>query len=124
MDITPLIQVGKQLIQSYGDGVIQIAEQRYQEPVLVTSDRTFLFSAVDMAGLSLENFADLEIVDPRPELVLFGCGASIQPLATEIRIGLKERGMVTELMPTGAACRTFNVLLSEQRRVAAVLFPV
>jgi uncharacterized protein len=124
MDITPPIALGKQLIQSYGGGGFRIADHRYSEPVLVSEAVTTLWPVSDMASIDLESFAALRQIEPGPTLLLLGCGENMQPLAGDIRAALRDWGIVVELMATGPACRTFNVLLSEQRRVAAALFPV
>ena len=58
------------------------------------------------------------------EHVLIGCGPAIKPVAKDLRQSLRNWGIVAEPMDTGAACRTYNVLLSEDRRVAAALLPV
>jgi uncharacterized protein len=55
------------------------------------------------------------------ELVLFGLGADIAALPKPAREALRERGLRAEVMATGPAARTFNVLADEGRRVAALL---
>ena len=57
-------------------------------------------------------------------MVLIGCGARGGFIPPALRDGLKAQGLVCDAMDTGAACRTYNVLLSESRRVAAALLPV
>ena len=54
-------------------------------------------------------------------MLLIGCGARIAPLPKAVRDGLREAGIGADTMDTGAACRTFNILVSEGRRVAAAL---
>ena len=61
---------------------------------------------------------------PVPEILLIGCGPASALLAPAIRRMLEEAGLGVEIMDTGAACRTFNVLLSEDRAVAAALIAV
>ena len=55
------------------------------------------------------------------DVVLIGQGAEIAPLAPELRRLIEEAGIGVEIMSTPSACRTYNVLLAEARRVAAVL---
>lgn len=57
-----------------------------------------------------------------PELVVLGTGPAQQFPSAEIRALLTARGVGLEVMQLGAACRTFNVLVQEERRVAAGLF--
>ena len=59
----------------------------------------------------------------RIELLLLGCGRRMAPPPSGLRQALRQAGIVLEVMDTGAACRTYNVLLSEERRVAAALLP-
>jgi uncharacterized protein len=57
------------------------------------------------------------------ELVLIGLGKRGAPVATALRAALKAHGIGVEAMDTGAACRTYSVLLAEDRLVAAALLP-
>lgn len=58
------------------------------------------------------------------DVLFFGMGAEIAPLDPELRAALEAAGIGVEVMATPPACRTWNVLLSEGRRVAAGLIPV
>jgi uncharacterized protein len=58
------------------------------------------------------------------EVLLLGCGLRLIQPGPAFRAELKALGVVVEPMDTGAACRTYNVLLSEDRRVAAALIAV
>jgi len=60
----------------------------------------------------------------RPDLLLIGTGAALLPLATPLRAALRAKGVGCETMATGAAVRTYNLLIDEGRRVAAVLIAV
>ena len=71
------------------------------------------------ADITLDALAPL-LIDP-PQILLIGCGERFLNLPLPLRAALKERGSVLEWMDTGAACRTFNVLLAEERSVAAAL---
>ena len=75
-----------------------------------------------------QSFAELEaahlgaLLVLSPEVVVIGSGPTQQFASGEIRALLAERGVGLEVMQLGAACRTFNVLVQEERRVAAGLF--
>ncbi|TIW66498.1 MAG: hypothetical protein E5V56_06065, partial [Mesorhizobium sp.] len=58
------------------------------------------------------------------EIVLVGTGKDLRPLPTALRAALKEAGIAADPMSTGAAVRTYNVLLAEDRAVAAALIAV
>ncbi len=59
--------------------------------------------------------------DPAVEILLIGCGPRLVPVPGDLRSALRARGIGCDAMDTGAACRTFNILLAESRRVAAAL---
>jgi len=58
------------------------------------------------------------------EILLLGCGRRMAMVPSALRARLKAAGIVVDAMDTGAACRTYSVLLAEGRRVAAALLPV
>jgi uncharacterized protein len=124
LDITPLVPQGRQFIQSYRGGVFRITEVDYKGAVLVTPERTQLWAAPEIADLTLADFAPLLDTPGAVELVLLGCGARMALPPPALRARLKEAGLVLEAMDTGAASRTYNVLMSEDRRVAAALLPL
>jgi uncharacterized protein len=109
-----------QVIQGYGDGLFRIAGEAYQGSIIVFAERTVAWSGeISEAGLA-EAFAAAGELD----LLLLGCGLRMQPVAPGLRMALRRVGIAVEAMDTGAACRTFNVLLAEGRRVAAALIAV
>ena len=65
-----------------------------------------------------------EILESEPGLLVIGCGPKFVPPPAGLRDALKAAGVALEWMDTGAACRTFNVLLTEDRAVAAALIAV
>lgn len=123
MDVTPLIESGKQIIQGYGPGKFRITGRVFEGAVLVRPDVTQGWAARSIAALTVEDFAPLSEGAP-VSLLLLGCGVGVSPLPAGLRTELRTRGIVIELMDTGAAVRTYNVLLAEGREVAAALFPV
>jgi uncharacterized protein len=62
--------------------------------------------------------------EPAAELLIIGCGARFAAPPKGLRQDLRARGIAVEWMDTGAACRTFNVLLGEDRRAAAAILAV
>jgi len=124
MDLNPRLAPGRQLIQAYGDGGFVIAGQRWQGSVLVFPETTQAWACPDFAALGLDVLAPVVDATLIPELLLVGCGPLLRPLPPTLRAALAAAGIRVETMDTGAACRTFNVLLTEERRVAAALFAV
>jgi uncharacterized protein len=124
LDIAPLIPIGRQLIQSYRGGVFRIAQIEYTGPVIVFPDRTIAWNVSSFDALTPEDFESIVAAGAAVEVLLLGCGPSMRLPSASLKSALKTAGVVVEPMDTGAACRTFNVLMGEDRRVAAALLPV
>ena len=120
MDLTPLVPVGRQIIERYSAAGFQVSGILYSGPVLVFADRTLIW---ETPLVSAEGLAPL-IERGGIELVLLGIGKRGAPVAPALRAALKVHGIGVEAMDTGAACRTYNVLLGEDRLVAAALLPL
>ena len=124
LDISPVDFEGRNIIQSYGNGKFQISDKEYDHSVLVFPDQIIPWSPIDANNLIVDDFKKVLTVGPIVELLLLGCGKTTWFLPLPLRDELKEMGLVLEPMDTGAACRTFNVLLGENRRIAAALMLV
>ncbi len=125
MDVTPLIQQGSKIIQSYAGGRFKISAQVYESAVFVTpaSVEKWNFTG-EFDDLALSDFDVLTAKSGEFDVVLFGCGGVMRFLPPELQISLKNKGISMDMMDTSAACRTYNVLMAEGRRVIAVLLPV
>jgi uncharacterized protein len=119
MDLTPLAPAGRQVIERYSADGFQVSGIVYSGPVLVFANRTTMWTNPQV---STEGLAPV-IEHGEVELVLIGLGKRGAPVAAALRAALKARGIGVEAMDTGAACRTYNVLLAEDRLVAAALLP-
>jgi uncharacterized protein len=108
------------IIRGYGSGEIRINEQSIRDAVIVSATDLLLEPGLHgVADLSATQHA--RIMSLEPELVLIGSGArQVFPDASFAAQFLRA-GIGYEVMDTGAACRTFNVLVSEGRRVVAAL---
>lgn len=108
------------LITGYGAGFVEINHQRYASNLIVTADKLVLdWQATDFASLNETHF--VQIAALKPEVVLLGTGEKHQFLHPKIIQNLTENGIPLECMTTAAACRTYNILMSEGRNVAAAL---
>jgi len=121
MEITPDIPQDRQVIESYGEGRFRISGRAHEGSVLVFPDRTLAWPVTAMAELSMETLAEVVAARPPVEILLIGCGAKLALLPGPLRQALRAQGIGCDTMDTGAACRTYNVLLAEARRVAAAL---
>jgi uncharacterized protein len=124
MDVTPLIPAGKQLIKGYGDGGFTVAGTRWEGSVLVLPDLTRPWAPKAFSEVTEESLAPLLSMAEKPRLLLLGCGRRMEMPSREFKAALRAAGITLEAMDTGGACRTFNVLLSEDRSVAAALIAV
>ncbi len=124
LDITPKVPTGRQLIRSYGSGKFHIAADIFEGSVLVFPEHTLAWPVVEPADISLDCLAPVAAAEPSVEILVIGCGAAFLAPPKELREGLSEWGVVLEWMDTGAASRTFNVLLAEERACAAALIAV
>ena len=109
------------LIRSYSDGEVRIGEQRVQRSCLVTADRLI----TDWPPATFDELAPAHleaIFALAPELVLLGTGPTQRFAPPGVRAEFARRRIGLEVMQLGAACRTFNVLVQEERRVLAALF--
>jgi len=123
IDITPAIP-GRQLVQRYGDGGFRVNGQDYPGSIIVLAEMvcTWNVSALDL--ITLESLSPVITSSPPADILLIGCGVRFTPPPRELRASLKEKGTALEWMDTGAACRTFNILLAEGRSVAAALMAI
>ncbi len=72
------------------------------------------------ADISADDLAKVQ--EHQPEIVLLGTGCTLKWPAKGVREGLLAKGIGVEVMDSGAACRTYNILIAEQRHVAAIVF--
>lgn len=109
-------------INTYDIGSLQINERVYTTPIIISKDRIVDWPVNSVTQLTDPDFEP--ILETGADIILLGTGQrqifpprSILKLAADKRLGL-------EVMDTAAACRTYNVLLSEDRHVCAALFMI
>lgn len=124
VDVTPLLPAGRQVVESYGAGGFRVSGARHEGSVLVLPERTLAWAPVAFEEITLESLLPVADAQPAVELLLVGCGPRLRLLPRALRDALRPRGLVLEPMDTGAAARTYNVLLAEGRAVAAALLAI
>ncbi|PZQ44032.1 MAG: hypothetical protein DI551_10950 [Micavibrio aeruginosavorus] len=125
MDVTPLIPEGRQIIQGYSADGFKVSGKSYDGAIIVTPAATSPWDApVAFAALDENSFTSLTEQADDIDVVLLGSGVRGEFFPPKLRQALKEKGLVIETMDTGAACRTYNVLMAEGRRVVAALMPL
>jgi uncharacterized protein len=115
---------GRAPIDAYGNGGFRFADMSHRGSILCLPSGIHGWDKQEGAPLTL---ADLQrVLDEAGdiEVLLVGTGMEIRPLPAEIKAALKERNIRSDPMSTGAAVRTFNVMLAESRAVAAALIAV
>jgi uncharacterized protein len=115
---------GRAPIEAYGNGGFRFAAMSHRGSLLCLPSgihgwRAPAAAAIDAASLD-KVFAEAGGI----QILLVGTGTEIVPLSAALRDRCREAGIVAEPMSTGAAVRTFNVLLAEERAVAAALIAV
>jgi uncharacterized protein len=124
MEVTPVVAAGRQLIQAYREGGFTVAGTRHEGSLLVLPERTLSWQADTLAAISVDSMAPIIQADPAVEILILGCGPSFALAPARLCEALRAHGIVIEAMATPAACRTYNVLLAEDRRVAAALIAI
>ena len=124
MDVTPLIPQGRRVIESYGAGGFRVTGESYTGSILVLPDWAAPWPLDVIEDLTLESLEPVLAATPPVEVLLIGCGPSMAFIDPDLRAAARARGVALEPMDTGAACRTYDVLMAEDRRVAAALIAV
>jgi uncharacterized protein len=118
---TPQIAPDRQLIQGYGSGSFTVSGVRHQGSILVFADRVVRWGPASPDEIDLASLQPVHDAQPRPDILVVGSGAAFALFPPALRQAIREWGVIVEAMATPAACRTYNVLLAEERRVAAAL---
>jgi len=109
------------LIRAYSAAEVRVGERSVRRSCIVTADALITdWEPVSFAELSAAHLEPLLAL--QPELVLLGTGPTQRFPSAALRSAFTARGVGLEAMDLGAACRTFNILVQEERRVAALLF--
>ncbi len=110
----------KNTFTGYGEGYVMVNGERVEKSVVVLPERILAdWPAPSFGGLRAEHFGALTGLDR--EIILLGTGARLRFPRPEIIAPLLSAGIGVEVMDLQAACRTYNILMAEGRKVAAAL---
>jgi len=109
----------RQQVQSYGPGWFLVSGVRHRGSILITAERVVALEATSLDAIDEAALAPL--FEAGVDLVLLGTGGRFAVPPAGLLQALRARGIAFEPMTTPAACRTYNLLLAEERRVGAVL---
>ncbi len=114
---------GLYTIDGIGAGGFQFGGMTHRGSILALPDGIHAYGPTTLAEVDEASLAPLLVALPPGsiELLLFGCGATFQPVPMALRQRLRSLGVGCEPMSTAAACQTYNILLGEKRPVGAVL---
>ena len=110
---------GVNAITGYGEGYVMVNGERRASSVVVLADRVEDWSVERFDALTVEDFRFLQELGV--EIVLLGTGPRQRFPHPRLTAELAQAGIGLEVMDVQAACRTYNILVAEERRVAAAL---
>lgn len=123
MKMTQDLDGGQNLIRDYAQGHISVNAQTYRRSLIITAEHVQTdWPPQRFEELQPRHFS--EIVEWGPEIVLIGTGARLRFPGPEIRRMFLDAQIGLEIMDTAAACRTYNIITMEGRRVAAALLMI
>lgn len=115
---------GRHLIDAYGGGGFRFSDIGHRGSLLALPSGMWAWPYQRPDQLDAAAFARVVAEAAEIDTLLVGMGRDIAGLRPDVRAALKEKGVVVETMATGAAARTWNILVGEKRRVAAALLAV
>lgn len=117
MQLNEVTYTDVQPVEGYGPGFFRIAGDVFHGPILIAAASTRSWGGYDDA-------APLLALAGQVDVLFIGTGVDMVHIPAKLRDVLEEAGIGVEIMSSPSACRTYNVLLSEGRRIALALIPV
>lgn len=115
---------GRAPIDAYGGGGFRFAEMSHRGSILCLPSGIHGWDVAEFDHITADTLARVTDEAGDIEILLLGTGKEMRPISPALQTQLRESGIVTEFMNTGSAVRTYNVLLAEDRAVAAALIAV
>ena len=115
---------GRHLIDAYGNGGFRFADMSHRGSILALPSGIRAWEVSSARGLREEDLALVLAEIEAVELLLVGTGLDVVPVSEALRRRFREARIGLDVMQTGAAARTYNILAAENRRVAAALIAV
>jgi uncharacterized protein len=119
MDITPIIPANKKIITAYDSNNFTVSGEKYFSNIIIFADMVIPWKITHDLN-HIDNYLVLNEFASQIEILLIGTGSKHIILEKSLLLQLKSNFNV-EVMNSGAACRTYNILLAEGRNVAAAL---
>jgi uncharacterized protein len=115
---------GRAPVEAYGNGGFRFADMSHRGSILCLPSGIYGWEPASPPVLDVQDLDRILAEANDIEVLLVGTGTDLRPLSGELRAALKEARISADPMSTGAAVRTYNVLLAEDRAVAAALIAV
>jgi uncharacterized protein len=115
---------GRIPIDSYGNGGFRVEGDFRPGSLLILPTKAHAWTVQDISEVTASDFDVIINARPMPEILIVGTGEEMKPLPRQVREGLESHGIGIELMTTPSAARSYNVLLTDDRPIAAVLIAV
>lgn len=110
---------GLQLFSGYGAGFVAVNDVRYETGVVVSPQAVSTWNVSSIEALTAADFGFIGAL--QPEIVILGTGAAQRFPRPELARALSATGVGIEVMDSRAACRTYNILATEGRKVVAAV---
>ncbi|MEL6436238.1 MAG: MTH938/NDUFAF3 family protein [Pseudomonadota bacterium] len=124
LEMRPARFPGRAPVDAYGNGGFRFADMSHRGSILMLPSGIYAWPIDAFADASMANLGQVAEDADDIEVLLFGCGADMMRVPAALREALGELGIRPDPMSTGAAVRTYNVLLAEDRRVGAAFIAV
>lgn len=115
---------GRAPVEAYGNGGFRFADMSHRGSILCLPSGVYGWEPENPPALVVQDIARILAEASDIEVLLVGMGTDLRPIDANVRAALKEARIAADPMSTGAAVRTYNVLLAEDRAVAAALIAV
>lgn len=124
MEFTEITSSENAFIAGYGDGGFRMGESRFEGSMLITPKGFYPWDVTSKDEITFDSLAPVLETGNSVELLIIGMGQSMAFLSKDIRQAFGKNDVAIEVMDTGAAARTYNVLLQEGRKVSAALIAI
>jgi len=124
MEFTEITSSEQAFIAGYGDGGFRMGESRFEGSMLITPNGFYPWDVTSKDDINLDNLSPILDVANSVELLIIGMGKNMAFIDKDIRQAFGKKDVAIEVMDTGAAARTYNVLLQEGRKVSAALIAI
>jgi len=125
LDVTPLVDSSTKIIKSYSDDGFVINNEKISDNIIIYYDKLLNWSFTDNDDIYTSLVSAVLVVNNQSsdkiELLILGTGKTILHIPEAVKNQFRENNISLEIVDSGAACRTYNSLIAEGRKVAAAI---